>query len=246
MLDKSHTVYYAFSGMCGINESPNLVSEIVNIDLEPLLPNLHKKYGDDIDTKHILNCYALQKELKNTFIYRSPISFDVNYTEDERLYTIDGVNINSQSEFDLLINNTDVPTIYQLLSGFGLCVISNNNSLPISIQPANYHKTEVSKFPIVTGSFDCAKWFRPIHLAVFNKDKVDFKVRRGDPLFYIKFHTDNKIKLKRFLMTSEITSIMKATVTTKNYIKNTKLAKLYELFTKSKLKPKLMKLIQSE
>ena len=67
---------------------------------------LTKKYGDDIDTKHILNCYALQKELKNTFIYRSPISFDVNYTEDERLYTIDGVNINSQSEFNLLINNS--------------------------------------------------------------------------------------------------------------------------------------------
>ncbi len=116
-----------------------------------------------------------------------------------------------------MIDNPDAESIYQLLIGFGLNILSKEDSLLMSIYPANYHKTDISRFPIVTGSYDCGKWFRPIHLSIFNQEEKDFEIKRGDPLFYIKFHTDDKIQLERFNMNEEILSHVASTVEVKKY-----------------------------
>jgi hypothetical protein len=242
-ITNKHKVYYAFSGMAGIGDIPKKVSNIIDIELEPLINDLNIKYGQYEGTKNVLKCYALQEHIKNTFIYRSPVNMKVTYTGDDRKYIISGVKVDNQKEFNLLIDNPDAESIYQLFIGFGLNILSKEDSLLMSVHPANYHKTDVSKFPIVTGSYDCGKWFRPIHLSIFNTDKQDFEIKRGDPLFYIKFHTNDKVQLERFNMSEEIVSHVASTVEVKNYLKSTKLNKLYEMYKKSKLKPLLLKAI---
>lgn len=241
-----HIVYYAYSGMAGIGDVPKKVSNIVDIELEPLLTELNSKYGQYEGTRNVLKCYALQEHIRNTFIYRSPVNMKVTYTGDERKYIISGVNVANQEEFNLLIDNPDAESIYQLLIGFGLNILSKEDSLLMSVHPANYHKTDVSRFPIVTGSYDCGKWFRPIHLSIFNTEEQDFEVKRGDPLFYIKFHTEDKVQLERFNMNEEILSHVASTVEVKKYLKSTKLSRLYELYAKSKLKPMLLNSIRGE
>ena len=245
MIYSKHTVYYAFSGMAGLGGVPKKVSEIINIELEPLLTDLNSKYGVYEGTKNVFKCYALQDHVKNTFIYRSPVSMKVTYTGDDRKYIISGVNVDNQEEFNLFIYNPDPENVYQLLIGFGLNIISKEDSLPMSIHPANYHKTDISRFPIITGSYDCGKWFRPTHLSILNPEEKDFEIKRGDPLFYVKFHTEDKIQLKRFKMNEEIFSHVESTVQVKKYLKSTKLNKLYRLYKESKLKPLLIRAVES-
>lgn len=246
MIYSKHTVYYAFSGMAGIGDVPKKVSQIIDLELEPLLTELNSKYGVYEGTRNVLKCYALQDHVKNTFIYRSPVSMKVIYTGDDRKYIISGINVDNQEEFNLLIDNPDAESVYQVLIGFGLNIISKEDSLPMSVHPANYHKTDVSRFPIVTGSYDCGKWFRPIHLSIFNPEEKDFEIKRGDPLFYIKFHTKDKVQLKRFNMNEEILSHVASTVEVKKYLKSTKLNKLYKLYKESKLKPLLIRAVKSQ
>jgi len=245
-MNSKHTVYYAFSGMAGIGDVPKKVSNILDIELEPLLTDLNIKYGQYEGTRSVLKCYALQEHIKNTFIYRSPVSMKVTYTGDDRKYIISGINVSSQEEFNLLIDNIDAESVYQLLIGFGLNILSKEDSLLMSVYPANYHKTDISRFTMITGSYDCGKWFRPIHLSILNPKEKDFEIKRGDPLFYIKFHTDDKVQLQRFNMSEEIISHVASTVEVKKYMKSTKLNKLYELYNKSKLKPLLLKSIKGE
>ena len=237
MIYSKHTVYYAFSGMEGSDGVPKKVSEIINIELEPLLTELNNKYRVYEGIKNVLKCYALQDHVKNTFIYRSPVSMKVTYTGDDRKYIISGVNVDNQEEFNLFIYNPDPENVYQLLIGFGLNIISKEDSLPMSIHPANYHKTDVSRFPIVTGSYDC--------LSIFNPEEKDFEIKRGDPLFYVKFHTEDKVQLKRFNMNEEIFSHVASTVQVKKYLTGTKLNKLYKLYKESKLKPLLIRAVES-
>jgi hypothetical protein len=217
-ITNKHKVYYAFSGMAGIGDVPRKVSNIVDLELEPLINDLNNRYGKYEGTRTVLKCYALQENIKNTFI-------------------------DNQKEVNLMIDNPDAESVYQLLIGFGVNIISKEDSLLMSVYPANYHNTDVSKFPIVTGSYDCGKWFRPVHLSIFNIGEQDFEIKRGDPLFYIKFHTDDKVQLERFNMSEEIMSHVASTVEVKDYLKSTKLNKLYELYKKSKLKPLLLKAI---
>jgi hypothetical protein len=232
--------------MAGIGDVPKKVSQIIDLELEPLLTELNSKYGVYEGTRNVLKCYALQDHVKNTFIYRSPVSMKVIYTGDDRKYIISGINVDNQEEFNLLIDNPDAESVYQVLIGFGLNIISKEDSLPMSVHPANYHKTDVSRFPIVTGSYDCGKWFRPIHLSIFNPEEKDFEIKRGDPLFYIKFHTKDKVQLKRFNMNEEILSHVASTVEVKKYLKSTKLNKLYKLYKESKLKPLLIRAVKSQ
>ena len=245
-MNSKHTVYYAFSGMSGIGDVPKKVSNIVDIELEPLIKDLNSKYGKYEGTRNLLKCYAFKDNVKNTFIYRSPVNVKVTYTGDDRKYIISGVNVVNQKEFNLLIDNPDAESIYQLLIGFGLNILSKEDSLLMSVYPANYHKTDISRFPIVTGTYDCGKWFRPIHLSILNPEEKDFEIKRGDPLFYIKFHTNDKVQLERFNMNEEILSHVASTVEVKKYLKSTKLNKLYELYKNSKLKPLLLNSIKGE
>ena len=105
-------------------------------------------------------------------------------------------------------------------------IISKEDSLP------KYSPCDISM------ADDCGKWFRPTHLSNSTEEK-DFEIKRGDPLFYIKFHTKDKVQLKRFNMNDEILSHVASTVQVKKYLASTKLNKLYKLYKESKLKPLL-------
>jgi hypothetical protein len=236
MSNNKHTVYYAFN------------SE-VTLDLEPLLPNLKKKYGYKGSVfKDVLRCYALQEDVKNTFIYKSPISINIKYKDDKNGYEI-FTNLKEDNQYDfesLATSGVNESEIVQLLYRYGVNFISEKNSLPFTICATNYHKTDVSNIPMVTGSYDCGKWFRSIFLAVLNIDKKDFSIKQGEPLFYIKFHTDDHIHLEKFDMSKKADEVMLATTTYKHSVSNTPLSKLYKLFEKTEMKSILIQAIKSE
>jgi hypothetical protein len=47
---------------------------------------------------------------------------------------------------------------------------------------------------LIQGTFNIAKWYRPINYAFeIIDDSKPINIKRGDPLFYIRFLTDEKI-----------------------------------------------------
>jgi hypothetical protein len=61
---------------------------------------------------------------------------------------------------------------------------------------------------LATGGWDIGKWFRPTsldyHIPLSN---TSFEVNTGDELAYVKFVTDKKVVLKRFIYTTTIKSL---------------------------------------
>jgi hypothetical protein len=56
---------------------------------------------------------------------------------------------------------------------------------------------------IPSGQFDIGKWFRNTELAFFLKrDYNEFKVDKNEIMYYVRFHTNEKIKFQQFRFTN--------------------------------------------
>ena len=103
----------------------------------------------------------------------------------------------------------------------------------MQILSPNFHTTKVSHMPVCTGTFNIHRWFRATSYALINKELEDIVFNRGDPLYYVKFHREENVQLKRFYMTPEIRKIAKSSINVKDFLPRTPLDKLYEMFVNS-------------
>ena len=88
---------------------------------------------------------------------------------------------------------------------------------------------------VVPGIFDISKWYRNTDLAFWVKenDKIIFK--ENFPLFYIKFHTEEKIIFKQYRESDFLKNIRFGCLnSTKNSKKNKKMNDFYSLFSGNK------------
>ena len=77
------------------------------------------------------------------------------------------------------------------------------NSLEMESLPPYMHKTLNQHF-VVPGKYNIGKHFRKIECAIhfYNYDTII--VKEGDPLYYVKFLSDEKVTFKRFNMTDTL------------------------------------------
>jgi len=240
-------VYFGFdsSGL----QAP--VSNLLNFELDPLGVELNKLHGGK-EYSDFLRCYAFQDHIKNTFIFRAPVTLDVEYVPDDRGFIVTNLHLDQRS-FDTVVSTSSsigysrkTFKVLQFFPGCGLCLLAKGSSLPFSIHPANFHSTGISTLPMITGTFDCGKWFRPLNMAVINKDKKNISIKRGDPLFYVKFHTDTPVDLRRVRVTESMVQIARANGQFSNFVKGTPLNKLYEYFATARHKKVLMDEIRKQ
>ena len=215
----------------------------LSYNLEPLLPILKQKYSCT-NAKRVLNCYAFLENAKNTFIWRAPFDIDVKYTGDERLFIIDNISLNSQEDFNSCVLG-ETPELLQLFTGFGMSLYTETPTV-MSVSKAVHHNTKDFYFPIVEASYDISNWFRQIHPAIINLEKKDFSIKRGDPLFYVKFHTKNNTVLKYVYMTEELQRISSTSNKLQLFKPKNPLSFLYGAFNRSKVKRVIMNEIEKQ
>ena len=239
----AQNVYYGFNRL----DDGRKISELLSMDLEPLLPDVKKQLhsSEDPALKTVYKCYATHEEMRNTFIYRAPMDLDIEYNDDKTEVTLGNVDYGQEHQYKPFFY-VDSINLMQFFAGCGLLLIAEQKSLPFSIHPANYHKTGVSGLTMIKGSFDCGKWYRPINFSVINTDHVNFSIKRGDPLFYVKFHTDDNVCLHRVHTTDKMKEISEASIDFKFYAQKSPLKKLYQAFSSSKMKSVLMREIKAD
>lgn len=211
--------------------------DLLNLDLEPVMPSLKTKSGID----QYIKCYAAIEELKNTFLVKSDIDIELKFDSKGNIYT----DRYGQNFYDNFINLQPDNKVFTLNYSH---IFFSEKQLEIVQLPAFYHETPFDKhFYSAVGSFDISRWIRPLQAGYINKDYNKEKiilVKRGDPLYYVKFNTKEKVKLRKFDMSNDLLKYIESCVEYKFFDNKSNLEKLYSIFLKHKYNKKILKEIK--
>lgn len=219
------------------------ISDLSILPPESLYTYLKKKYSSTRALDEYFQCYAAGKDLLNTFIIKS--NFDIDLIIDNKNLT-NQVKIlqHDQAFYDSYIIAR--PGTVQLNSGLFLFC---EKSVTVTQLPAFFHKSPFkdTHFPTI-GSMDISSWFRGWFAAFVeqnpNDDYKHIKIKRGDPLFYIKINSDEKIELKEFDWTENLTKYCNSCTSLKFFAKKQKLQNIYSMFRKRLYHKKILKEIK--
>lgn len=171
-------------------------SDINNISLVPL-ESVLKSITNNRKAKYI-ECPAFTDYYKNCFLVRSPFNFEIEIkkTEDGKKYFS---TENPEKEFygAHITDRNEENSLFSMMSiEYGFTFYSSH-SLVIEQIPAMLHMHEaefLKNIMLIQGTFDIAKWYRPVNYAFeIIDDNKPINIKRGDPLFYIRFLTKEKI-----------------------------------------------------
>lgn len=226
----------------GIQPANETLSDLDFIWQEPitLFDHIKNNFKESYSKDNYLMCPSILKEVKKTFIIKSPITFNLLWYEDQ----LKSYNM-TQQFFDDMVLIRDFKTGFFSINMHMLFFAEKNVSL--TILPAYFEDNSFTRnSKILSGSFDISSWFRPLDLAFFmNRKNELMEINRDDILFYVKFETNEEINLKRFHTSEKIFNIARSCVNTKNYIKYKKLSFLYSLFRTSGYNKRLIKEIKN-
>jgi hypothetical protein len=106
-----------------------------------------------------------------------------------------------------------------------------NESVTLTVMPAFLHKNKfLNNINVIPGEFDISKWFRPCDFAFeIIDDSQELTFKRGDPLYYIKFNTNKKIKFTRMEITPDLIKSAFAFINLKNIISGNTMEKNYQI-----------------
>lgn len=194
-------------------------------------PVINKLFVERKDAKY-LECPAVTDSLKNVFVVEAP--FDLVYTLDKETGAAktDRFGQNFFEKFTLLRSHQtrpEYPALITLPPRF-LCyskeqVIAQVMDVPV-LQSETARNTK-----IIPGQYDISKWVRSLDWSFELSVGDTVTMRKGDPLFAVKFNTlgNVPVKLVRVKNSEELVQTVRACVNVKAFSPNLKLQTLYNL-----------------
>jgi hypothetical protein len=99
-------------------------------------------------------------------------------------------------------------------------VFYSEHDIAMEMIPATMEKTEfIKNTNLISGEYNIAKWIRPVSPAfeIVDDQKV-LTIKRGDPLYYIRFRTDKKVNLIRVEQSTTVEKVEKACARLKFFV----------------------------
>lgn len=216
---------------------------VLRYPLEPLLKSIRDVWEKNSETVDLFKCPAFTEHFKNYYVVRCPYDLELFYDKTGR----PRLKLPSpQFEMDHNLHTVNRKSgkistdIIQLFSGAGTLYFFAEESCQVTVHTPFYHNNT----KLVGASFDIGKWFRPIHPAILNFKKEKMSFKRGDALMYISFPSEIKVNFIRTEIDHPILTLSNATTGIKWALNYTPLAKVYEHFTRSGLRKKLLKKLE--
>ena len=167
----------------------------------PIFKELREEFNLNTDFD-FLSCPAFQASCKNVFKIIGTVDYDLTWT---------GENFTSNSYdqlfFDNYIINRGTNSGFFSYKDPIIRFFTDSNSLNCELLPPYLHKSEVNNLRVITGKFDIGKHFRVIELAAQFRKPSTVNFNAQEPVYYIKFYTDEKIIFKRFYYTPVLHNI---------------------------------------
>ena len=198
--------------------------------------------NNDISAPDAINyCPVFNESLKNTYAIKS--IYDYSFKIDGDKCTTSDYN---QKFFD---DHVSIRSIEKKFFSFQMRYLffTEEDSLSMSTyQHPVFEDNEITKrCMIIPGNFDIGKYFRNTEFAfILKKEFDDFIVNNEDVIYYLQFHTKEKINFKQFRMTKELREIMQEFRFANNFNKNNKYAKIDLWYNKFKGKKYILNKIK--
>jgi len=207
----------------------------------PLLPDLVTERGPE-NPHDFFACPAFHRHSSNMFIVRSALDAYVGI-RPEGFTALDEHSKLTGKLFSFLHSTRKG---YRSILFDHRMLFFAEQPLMLSTYPAYMHRTEVqAKLFYVPGSYDISKWLRPLQGTYeIPETEQSIRIRDGDPLYYVKFETTEKIRLRRFQTIPELLAITHGCVHYKLFRPNSTLDRVYQAFTQAKLEKRVLKLIK--
>ena len=193
---------------------------------DPLLQLVAKDRNKENKYENFIDCPAFQNTVKNTFVVRNTIDASLLINDAGIFPTTEDSN-DATSFWLKKASSRNLGVV-----NYHLNYIFFSEDLEITTTPAYLHNTPFqTQLTYIPGSFNIGKWFRPVEGAFEMKyDSADLTIKLGDPMYYIKFHTDEKINFVRFEFTPKLYQMTIGCMNYKKLKLHSSLKFLYNLF----------------
>lgn len=204
--------------------------------------NVIQKHIQDVgkEDNNYLKCPAFRDTLSN--VYGVGSIYDFDFVRDVKQKRI----ASSLNDIDELITLRD--SNLQLISiNTFLHLFTEEDGIEVTQTAAFLEDSKFVRDTItIPGKMDISKWYRPLEQSFRIRNGVEkIDVGLGDPVFYISFNTDKKIKFVRYEMSERCKELAKMCVNSnKNKRKASPLSYYYGLFKKNNYKDKVLKEIK--
>lgn len=214
------------------SESFGYFSEWQHVAVQP--PELaYKSIAADRPGSDILPCPGITGYFKNTFLVRSPIDLTITVKPEVKTVSIEGFDQKFYNEWVIRRPNDFINPARPIVTLGPKLVFVADEDMMLEALPAMMHDSPaLRKIRVIPGTYNIHRWVRPVDFTfevLDTSEPIVFK--RGDPLFYLRFidPLDRKVELERIPQNDELLKTMYGMVVLKNYVKNVKLNKLYEM-----------------
>ena len=235
-------IYYTNDEIVRSEQSLN--TPIADMSMSFLPPeHLKQNIPDYVKLSNYIRCPAFTDTMKNTYVLKFPFSFKIKINQETG-----GIESDSPELVKTyFIPPTDKSGIMQIQ--LGTLFFAEKSCVATQHHPYLHNNNITQNVNVLQGEFDIGKWFRPINLAfVINSPKkeivLDFK--RGDVYSYLRFHTNEKIKIFEFEKDDQIQEIVGRCLSLK-FAKtggNMPLQDAYNSFLRKKYNNKLLNLVR--
>lgn len=192
---------------------------------KPLAKEIATAYKDYL----FIQCPATQAFYKNIFVITAPMSGVINLSE----------NKNGTPDIDITGYGWD-QTYYHAFSTLRadktlslppVYLFYAKESLEMEVLPVFLlGSPSLENTFVLPASFDIGKWIRPVDFSFVPKDyKKPITINRGDPLYFVRFKSQERIELERVVFSNELRNMMHACTSVKKRLKNTTLPALYDM-----------------
>ena len=223
-----------------------VLSDFMYPDPKTLFSELtEKKIKDGLDPRSFFSCPAVKNKFKNTLVFKNIIDSEYEYHEDSNKKNI--FNPISKNYLDFNLDRKPALTTGpQLMLGLSYIFFADED-LEAHFSSPTFHKPGYTNYgSIFPGNFNIGSWFRPYNFEVQLWEKSGkFIIKEDEPIFYVNFQTDKKIKLHRFVLNEKLVDYSKQCVHSSFTIKpNLSLLKRYEMFKNSRLNDQILQEIK--
>jgi len=221
-----------------------IVSPMRYLEPVPLLKHIDYK---EFFGPFVSKCPAIVDDLKNIFVIKSPIDISITVNSKGVIVSVEG----QKREFSKIFlgDHQGKVGIHQLSMAY---LFFAEKSLIATQLPAYYDTNSfVENTIMISASFDIGRWFRPAGkpALMFKPGERTISIKEGDPLMYVKFNTDEKVRLIEFDNTEfeqqEEHSPVQSCVRLKEHSSTfMSLERCYEYFERFKMRNRILKVIK--
>ena len=220
---------------------------LTHYPIESVYKDLAKNKDSNNVTDNFFNCHAFKNFCKNMYYLRNPYTIDFEFIPEQKRVVSKkppGPNLMDLS----VTTQIKQPSVKNDLT-INYCVnwiFFADNPVTIQTLAPFMHDPEIYKTSYyVPGMYDISQWFRPFELALQMKPgQTTLKSYEGEPVVYVKFNTDEPIKIQKFYLTQSLINHSKSCMKLKGFKKFRSLKNLYQVFNNSFLRNRILKEIQ--